>query len=269
VLRPDLPPTAMTRIIWVVARLLLVVVLLAEGARAQTGVARLEGRIIDTADNHVARARVELVGVRETVTDTAGVYRLRDVPQGSYILRVQRLGYAPAMKIVALQGAAVVRVDVELMPFTPELERVMVNATAGTRRDASGFARRLGQHVGGVFITEAEIARRAPITTSQLFRDVKFVRVGDDGVLTLGSGMGAVGPPTPPSSPFSPPKPTSGRCTSMQVFIDGAHVGDGFDVNTVLPMAIRGIEVYRGPATTPPELRSYGTVCGTVAIWTK
>jgi hypothetical protein len=33
--------------------------------------------------------------------------------------------------------------------------------------------------------------------------------------------------------------------------------------------SIKGIELYRGPATTPPELRSPKTVCGTLAIWTR
>ena len=30
-----------------------------------------------------------------------------------------------------------------------------------------------------------------------------------------------------------------------------------------------GVEIYRGPATTPSVLRTANTVCGTVAIWTK
>jgi hypothetical protein len=42
-----------------------------------------------------------------------------------------------------------------------------------------------------------------------------------------------------------------------------------FNINTVPPMDIRGIEIYSGPATTPTRLRSPKTVCGTVAIWTK
>jgi len=33
--------------------------------------------------------------------------------------------------------------------------------------------------------------------------------------------------------------------------------------------SIRGIELYRDPGTTPPELRSDKTNCGTLAIWTK
>jgi iron complex outermembrane recepter protein len=261
----------MIRTTWFVGELLLAVGVLAGSASAQaTGmVDRLEGRIIDTADTHVARARVELVGVRETLTDTAGIYRFWEIPQGTYVLRVQRLGYAPAMKVVAVQGGPVIRIDVELTQLTRELERITVRSPVGVRADASGFSQRQAQHVGGYFISEAEITRRAPIATDQLFRAIPFVHVSEGGVLNLGSGMVSLGAPTQPSSPFSAPKPTSGRCKSMQVFLDGAHVADGFDVNIVPPNSIRGIEVYAGPATTPPQLRSFGTVCGTVAIWTK
>jgi hypothetical protein len=53
------------------------------------------------------------------------------------------------------------------------------------------------------------------------------------------------------------------------VFVDGTLVGENFDINSIPPSSIRGIEMYRGPATTPLELRSYATPCGTVAIWIK
>jgi hypothetical protein len=35
------------------------------------------------------------------------------------------------------------------------------------------------------------------------------------------------------------------------------------------PGFIRAIEVYRNTTTTPPELRTPRSSCGTVAIWTK
>jgi hypothetical protein len=67
--------------------------------------------------------------------------------------------------------------------------------------------------------------------------------------------------PTPFSAQFA-------DCVGAQVFVDGVMMPQPFDVNTVSPQSIRGIELYRGPATTPAELRSTKTVCGTLAIWT-
>ena len=34
-------------------------------------------------------------------------------------------------------------------------------------------------------------------------------------------------------------------------------------------LELAGVEIYRGPATTPSVLRTANTVCGTIAIWTK
>jgi hypothetical protein len=42
-----------------------------------------------------------------------------------------------------------------------------------------------------------------------------------------------------------------------------------FNINTISPQLIRGVEIYAGAATTPATLRTPKTVCGTVAIWTK
>ena len=58
-------------------------------------------------------------------------------------------------------------------------------------------------------------------------------------------------------------------CVGVQVFVDGAMMPQPFDVNTISPKIIKGIELYRGPATTPLELRTPKTVCGTLAIWTR
>jgi outer membrane cobalamin receptor len=54
------------------------------------------------------------------------------------------------------------------------------------------------------------------------------------------------------------------------VFVDGVAMRPGaFSVNDISIASIRGIEIYRGPATTRMQLRSSKTACGTVAIWTK
>jgi hypothetical protein len=59
------------------------------------------------------------------------------------------------------------------------------------------------------------------------------------------------------------------HCIGAAVFVDGVEMPQPFNVNTVNVSAIRGIEIYKGPATTPVALRSPKSACGTVAIWTK
>lgn len=235
-------------------------------ARAQS-VVLLEGRIIDTADNRLRDAHVELVGFAEVTTDNNGIYRFIGVPPGTYLVRVRQVGYAPVLLRAVVQDAPVVRLDAELLPLTHQLERVTVTETPVVNRldDPGGFSGRRGQHVGGFFMSEDEIAQRSATKTEQLFRTVPFVHVSDDGTLRTGGPTNGRGSPLPARVSLA----TDGQCKFMQVFVDGAHVADGFDVNTIAPAAIRAIEVYRDAATTPPELRSFGTICGTVAIWTK
>lgn len=59
------------------------------------------------------------------------------------------------------------------------------------------------------------------------------------------------------------------RCNGVQVLIDAVPVTQPFDPNQVPPSAIQSIELYSGAGTTPTELRTPKSICGTLAIFTK
>jgi hypothetical protein len=248
-----------------------------------SGTARIEGRVIDTTDARIDNAIVEVLGVSRVATDDNGIYRIHALASGTYILRVLRLGYTTQIKTVLLHEGEVRRLDIELTPTTPQLDRVTVTAD-GTGRpaidDPTGFNGRRKMSVGGVFVTEEDIAHRAPVETQDIFRTVRGVCVADGGLLhndSSGKPCGSTGSPIPAQPAASRVRisangtstPPSGQCASMQVFVNGAHVDDQFDINSVPPASIAGIEVYKGAADTPPMFRSYGTICGTVVVWTK
>ncbi|PYP61860.1 MAG: hypothetical protein DMD26_16715, partial [Gemmatimonadetes bacterium] len=127
----------------------------------------------------------------------------------------------------------------------------------------AGFERRRQQHIGGAFITRAEIERRNAIATSQLLLNMIGVRVIDSaGVKLLASARGyrVVFGRTPEIAP----------CI-MAVGVDGQIKEWGFPVDDITPNDIYGVEVYSGPATMPREfatLRPDG-YCGLVMIWTR
>jgi len=230
-------------------------------ARAQS---TLEGRVIDTADARLANVSVELVGIATAVTDTFGVYRVHGLPAQALILRVRKVGYLPTTRIVTLSAGETRREDFELSPAAAMLAPVVTTARTSTLvRDPSGFAHRRETATGGTFVTEDQITSSRVTKTEQLFERFGYMRVGSGGVVG-GPVVGASGSPLPP-----PPRASASRCTTAAVFVDGTLVSDNFDVNSIPPGSLRGIEMYRGPATTPVELRSYGATCGTVAIWTK
>jgi hypothetical protein len=109
----------------------------------------------------------------------------------------------------------------------------------------------------GHFITEADIARRNPLRTEDLFRTVPGLSVVPSGGFdyTVVSTRGA---------------DFNGQC-SPDFYIDGAKVtvdpmiGGGIPIN---PSEIYGIEVYNGAASTPAQYQTQNG-CGAIVIWTK
>jgi len=59
------------------------------------------------------------------------------------------------------------------------------------------------------------------------------------------------------------------------VFLDGNPIFTGrtgqmlFDLNTLDPKIIAGIEVYGGNSTLPPQFQRGGNSCGALLIWTR
>lgn len=55
----------------------------------------------------------------------------------------------------------------------------------------------------------------------------------------------------------------------VEYYIDGVHSGME-SMDNIIPTAIAGIEIYRGPSTTPAIFLGTGNrKCGVIAIWTK
>jgi Ca-activated chloride channel family protein len=76
------------------AALALAVVLLTAASLAHGPVGRIEGTVRDSAGAPIAHAQVFVVGLAfNTLTDSAGHYRLVDVPVGTYTIRAAFIGY--------------------------------------------------------------------------------------------------------------------------------------------------------------------------------
>jgi hypothetical protein len=205
----------------------------------------------------------------EVETDSSGVFRFVSLPPGTYFLRATRIGAKPVLKNIPVIADERVRVEVTLNPIVHQLTAVVVRAdpTVTAVSDPTGFERRRRMEQG-VFMTEEQIDRRRAIATEQLFLAVPSVRVDTGGIVLIDRGVISykrmiLGPsPTRFGDQFI-------DCVGVQVFVDGAMMPQPFDVNTIPPQRIKAIELYRGPATTPLELRTPKTVCGTLAIWTR
>lgn len=223
-------------------------------AHAQDARATIDGVVRDTAGAPVAYAEVTGASGR-VLSDSAGIFRLGDLPAGRTVLQVRRIGFRAASWVGVTRAGEAAQVVVTLTPVARDLQAVVVEATGGgLARQMRGFYQRRQRH-GGHFLTREQIAPHDDSRMSDLLR----ARV--PGVSLSGAGPG----------------PTrlrlrNQRCAPM-VWIDGASTPAGeFDVDVIQPFTIAAIEVYPGTATVPAEFRtSFGrdNCGGTIVFWSR
>ena len=238
---------------------------------AQSPTAEIEGRVRGTDGAAIERVTISLLGASDLETDSTGVFRFTSLSPGTYFLRATRLGNAPVLKNITVAASERVRVEITLNPIVHQLTAVVVRAdsTITALNDPTGFERRRRTEQG-VFMTEEQIERRRAIDTEQLFLTLPNVRVDTGGIVLIARGDISLRRTLFPN--YGQGDPASAQfldCVGVQVFVDGAMMPQPFNVNSIPPQWIKSIELYRGPATTPLELRTPKTVCGTLAIWTK
>lgn len=219
------------------------------GAR---GTASLLGEVVTASGHPVrgARAVVDASATGEAVANDTGVFVLSQLPAGTQTLVVRAIGYVPKRLSLELKAGATSGVTVVLDQTVRMLDSVRVIARRGMS-DAAwrvAYDQRRRASAGGTFVDDVEIRRRDPVNTVDIFRRIRGLSVSSDGVVTLTRGAASL---------------SDAVCIPLLV-LDGLPLDTTVDI--VRPDEIRGIEVYRGPAETPPE---YGGACGVIVIWTK
>ena len=220
----------------------------------------------DSTGAPISGARIIILpGRRSTTTDQAGRFAIPRLPSGPYLIEVQALGFAPGRGGFRAGREGVV-IEVRLPPAAITLDTVVVAASAGTRRDASGFERRRARHTGsGRFFDRDLLERRSASALSDIFSGipgVRIVRAAD------GSVYAATSSAQPPGS-FSP---TSGRPCFSQVYVDGVRQSGAtgpLDLRSYPPSSLESAEFYRHPSSTPVEFRTGRPECGTLVLWTR
>jgi hypothetical protein len=230
----------------------------AVGARAQQPVMdtlpALSGVVLAADGRPVGQADVALLGLGVTRTDSLGRFGFHGVPAGTLLVRVQRLGFNPILQSVAFDGMRSQHLTLRFGEATTMLAPVVVRDSANTVREPTGFEQR--RHNGhGLYLTERDISERHAQRVEHLLEQLPGLQVDSSGVVRADRGRTSI---------------FGDNCRDgVQLFIDGVAVNGSYTLRNVSPAALRGIEVYRGVASTPVELRSSRVACGTVAIWTK
>lgn len=209
----------------------------------------------DSSGTGIAGAQVAVAGTALAAeTDDAGRFRLVGVPAGAVTLRVRRLGFAPVTSDVAVAAAGEARVAIEIVELARSLKQVVVLSTTPREYTGylAGFNERRDQGFGR-FITQAQLQKRASMRLSDMLRSVAGVSV-----LPRGIGDPAV-------------RVRGSRCAPL-VWLDGMAAAAGeFDLDALSAESLAGLEIYSGPATTPPQFRlPFGpTACGTIVVWSR
>jgi hypothetical protein len=268
----------------------------------------LRGRVIDARTTRPLPSVVVVITaagdtIGRTQTDTGGAFSVAVRRAGGAVVHFALAGYrADSLTTDATTLSTPLRVAMASTSGTTvaTLGPTKVVASSGT----TDFDRRAARHAGGVFITEADIAKRQPVRTSDLFKTILGVSVRDSGgvlqlvsnrglraslsggggVTTTTTGRGTTGRGTasstsagrgaPPQSIFddSSRGPTvDGRKCVLRVGLDGQLMDPSFSVDEVPVNSIRGIEAYIGAATIPIEFSTVqpDSPCGIVMIWTR
>jgi hypothetical protein len=226
----------------------------------------IDGFVGDTALNPLLSAEVKILSTNVTVrTGPNGRFRISQVPTGQYVLIVRRAGYAPTSTIVEVAAADTLRPSYLLERAATTLAPAVVTAAAVSRRNLEFENRRkLGR---GEFMSAEDIAKRNSVYTTELMRRFTTVNVSPSATIYHG-GM---------PDYYALSRRESGTLVEsqqnycpMSVYVDNIAMPTPFNLDLLpSPRNLMGIEVYNGPATTPPQFSGFNKGCGVILIWTK
>jgi hypothetical protein len=210
-----------------------------------SGTARLTGVIRGPAGQPLSAAEVWVLGTSAiTRSDESGHYTLGDLPAGTQVIGVRRVGYSPTDAAFELRSNATVSGDVR-MERVVILDSVRVVAMRNRypdferKRKSPGLARFIGPE-------EMEQWQRYPLM-SDVVRMMGFKIVGDGMFATPVVGQGA----------------SFGGSCAVNVVVNGV---EHQPINDVNPRRVGAMAIGRGTGSGPIE---YDTRCGLIEIWTK
>ncbi|HEU5219078.1 MAG TPA: SusC/RagA family TonB-linked outer membrane protein [Gemmatimonadales bacterium] len=229
------------------------------------------GRVTDVRSGlGLAGTTVEVQGTRLAATSgDDGRYRIANVPAGSHVIAVRRIGYSGTRSTVTVADNQEATADFALAASAYSLEEVVVTGTAGGEQ-----RRTLGNAVATIDASTAMARSAAPNLTSLLSSRTPGA------IITPGSGRIGAGPTIQIRG-----RSTLSLGSEPLVYVDGVRVNNAVNqgplggflgaqnagvasrLNDINPEDIESIEVIRGPAAST----IYGTEAanGVIQIITK
>ncbi len=219
--------------------------------------------VLTSGRDTVARARSDSVGAFQAAGDTAS--------REKFVAHFTRIGYRADS--IAARVADAFPLRVAMIPVGAAANALAAVVVRDSTARGS-FEQRARRSSGGKYIRAAEIVKRKPVRTSELFRSYPGVRLDDSsGVTQLVSlrSMRETGPVSRDLGDGARMPGSDARRCVLRVATDGRLMPLDFSVDDIRPEDIEGIELYLGAATIPAEFSSvqHDAPCGIIMIWTK
>ncbi len=216
--------------------------------------AALAGRVLSalTAEPMLG-AHVFLRGARRgAVTDSAGRFRIEDLPVGVDTIAVWASGIEPQFQELAFQPDRLTSVVFLLAERIFEVAELKVEVRAfSARKQRLERRKRFGN---GVYITREMIEEAQPVLTTDMLRGIPRIEVE---------------PYRFASEPVEVRIRSSARSACIpKYYLDGTEA-QHFTLDEVAPIEVEEIEIYRGASEMPPEFKSMGNNCGVIVVWTR
>jgi hypothetical protein len=247
----------------------------------------IAGRVTTSDSTRIAVMGAEAVIARlqrTTVTDSLGRFRIKDLPAGVHVVVIRAIGFRAESSTVAIQGDDVLSLEFKLAqsPATALPERLV---TAPEERVSAKLVEFNERRVSGTghFIDRSQLAKaeggmRQTGDVIALVPGVVVKRGSNRIWVATGRAVSTGGCAFCRGGLLNLADRAAGAQPAcyMDVYLDGALVFDSrtpsnglFDVNTIQPEHIGGIEVFTSAAQVPARYNRTGGGCGVLLIWTR
>lgn len=223
-------------------------------ATVRVGDKRLTGTVVALEGGlPVAGAVVGVLNGPQTRANDRGQWTLTNVAPGSRTIEVRAVGRVPVRRNVDVLDATP-PVRIAMSTYKAMLDTLKVTAGLSASLDIVEFEHRKKTSGVGRFMSAADIARHAPLETTDIFRNFPGLEIRREG----------------PSDTLLM-KAVIGETCAPRVFFNGTPM-DGLSVdminNLTRPERIIGIEVYQ-TGMVPVQFQGPMSGCGSVVIWAR
>jgi hypothetical protein len=195
------------------------------------------------------------------VSDSNGVFQLRDVPPGTHELTVRRLGFDAYTSKVGFNPGETLRQRVYLRRVV-QLDSITVS---GARSSGIPEVDQRRHMKIGVAITREQLDKKEASRLGDLVGDLPGVvarRTRQGGTYALNSrGIITIN--------------GNNRSCYVMVYLDDSPVYRGdpgeplFDLNSITPRSLEAVEYFAGPSQVPAKYNKIGATCGVLLLWTR